>query len=275
MDANFKLKQKERGFSDPPLSNGLAYMIPNDRLQEHLAQCADKDLTTEVSTLGLWSSLIGVDFLPVRSILAVRLSMQSARLIRSMPRDMRSLALVGLIAPDMASSDRMASLTYNEANGKSHTHGSLVAMKLIGIISYLNMDLALLSTLLPSLTAGISRVLVSYDIACQWHKNFEKRLANYPTLPSLRLSDFTYWKVAVPKFHLAGHGNKCQASFNLAYTKWAGRMDGERIESGWAQTTSMATWTRESGPNARRGILDDHWGASNWQKLLGLRECSA
>jgi hypothetical protein len=158
MDANFKLKQKERGFSDPPLSNGLAYMIPNDRLQEHLAQCADKDLTTEVSTLGLWSSLIGVDFLPVRSILAVRLSMQSARLIRSMPRDMRSLALVGLIAPDMASSDRMASLTYNEANGKSHTHGSLVAMKLIGIISYLNMDLALLSTLLPSLTAGISRV---------------------------------------------------------------------------------------------------------------------
>lgn len=50
MDANFKLKQKERGFSDPPLSNGLAYMVPNERLQEHLAHCANKGMTTEVSS---------------------------------------------------------------------------------------------------------------------------------------------------------------------------------------------------------------------------------
>lgn len=49
MDANFKLKQKERGFNDPPLSNGLAYMVLNERLREHLAHCADKGLTTEVS----------------------------------------------------------------------------------------------------------------------------------------------------------------------------------------------------------------------------------
>lgn len=51
-------------------------------------------------------------------------------------------------------------------------------------------------------------------------------------------------------------------------------MDGERIEAGWAQTNSMATWTRESGPNARRAILDDHWNASNWRKVIGLREYS-
>ena len=61
--------------------------------------------------------------------------------------------------------------------------------------------------------------------------------------------------------------------FNLAYTKWAGRMDSERIESGWAQSTSMATWTQESGPNACHNILDDHWNLFNWQKLLGLHEC--
>jgi len=136
------------------------------------------------------------------------------------------------------------------------------------------MDFALMSTLIPSLNAGISRVLVSYDIACQWHKNLQARLTSYTTLPPLKLSDLKYWKVAIPKFHLTGHGNECRVSFNLTYTKWAGRMYGERIEGGWAQTTSMATWTRESGPNARCGILDDHWNASNWQKVLGLRECS-
>ena len=136
------------------------------------------------------------------------------------------------------------------------------------------MDFALLSTLTPSLKAGISRVLVSYDIACQWHKNLQTRLNDYVAFtPRVQLSDLEYWRVVVPKFHISNHGSQCQAMFNLAYTKWAGRMDGERIEAGWAQSTGMATWTRESGLHARRNILDDHWNADNWRKLLGLRKC--
>jgi len=142
------------------------------------------------------------------------------------------------------------------------------------VIRYSNMDFELMSTLTPSLDAGISRVLVSYDIACQWHKNLQSRLDNYSASPSLQLSNLKYWKVAVPKFHLPAHGTECQLLYNLSYIKWAGRMDGERIESGWAQTNPMATWTRESGPNTRRSILDDHWNAGNWRKLLGLRECT-
>ena len=131
------------------------------------------------------------------------------------------------------------------------------------------MDLTLISTLMPSLDAGISRVLVSYNIGCQWEKNLQLRLDSY-AVPTPQISALEYWKVVVPKFHLSGHGAKCQVKFNLGYTKWAGRMDGERIEAGWAQSTSMATWTRESGPNARRNILDNHWNAANWRKLLGL-----
>lgn len=50
MDANFKLKQKERGFSDPPLANGYAYMVSNNRLVKHLNECGgDKLLKDEVS----------------------------------------------------------------------------------------------------------------------------------------------------------------------------------------------------------------------------------
>jgi len=133
------------------------------------------------------------------------------------------------------------------------------------------MDLALISTLMPSLGAGISRVLVSYDIGCQWEKKLQNCLDSY-AISTPKLSNLNYWKVAVPKFHLSGHGAKCQVKFNLGYTKWAGRTDGERIEAGWAQSTNMATWTRESGPNARHNILDDHWNVSNWRKLLGLGE---
>ena len=187
---------------------------------------------------------------------------------------MLSPGLVELTVPGMVSSGQMGLLTYSEVNGKPIMSRCPVATYLTDTIRYSNMDFALLSTLTPSINAGISRVLVSYDIACQWHKNFQARITSYTAFPPLQLSMLKYWKVAVPKFHLPGHGNECQVSFNLTYTKWAGQMDGKRIESGWAQTTSMATWTQESGPNARRAILDDHWNANNWQKLLGLCKCS-
>lgn len=44
IDANFKLKQKERGFSDPPLTNGHAYMVSNDKLIKHLDECKGNKL---------------------------------------------------------------------------------------------------------------------------------------------------------------------------------------------------------------------------------------
>jgi hypothetical protein len=134
------------------------------------------------------------------------------------------------------------------------------------------MDFALLSTLLPSLDTGISRVLLLYDIGCQWVKNLQSRIHQYSISATVNLASLSYWKVVIPKFHLSGHGEDCQVIYNLNYTKGAGRMDGERIEGGWSLSNNLAVWTRENGPNARRAILDDHWGSSNWQKLLGLRK---
>lgn len=134
------------------------------------------------------------------------------------------------------------------------------------------MDLALISTLLLAVNAGIKCALVSYDIGCQWSKNLNKRLALYSISSSFKLSDLTYWRVVVPKFHLAGHGKECQLKFNINFTKGAGRMSGEMIESGWAQSGSMAIWTRENGPFARRAVLDDHWDCENWRKLRRLRK---
>ena len=172
------------------------------------------------------------------------------------------------IVRDMGSSVQTVLSTYSEVNGELNT--DVLIARLTDWIRYSNVDFALMSTLIPSVKAGISRVLVSYDIGCQWHKKLQARLDTYIAFPPFQLSTLKYWNVVVPKFHLPGHGEDCQLSYNLAYTKWAGRTDGERIESGWAQTNPMATWTRESGPNARRGILDDHWNAGNWRKLVQL-----
>ena len=53
MDANFKLKQKERGFIDPPLANGFAYMVSNEKLHEHLANCKDTKVLQDEVNLSL------------------------------------------------------------------------------------------------------------------------------------------------------------------------------------------------------------------------------
>ena len=132
------------------------------------------------------------------------------------------------------------------------------------------MDFAFLSTLLPSINAGITCVLVSYDIGCQWGKNLQLWISQYSISPSFDLNSLNYWKVVVLKFHLSSHRESCQVKYNINYTKGASCMDGEHIEGGWSQLGSMAIWTRENGLYAHRAILDDHWGSMNWQKLLGL-----
>ena len=134
------------------------------------------------------------------------------------------------------------------------------------------MDLALPSTLALAAQSGITRALISYDIGCQWSTNLERCIPVYPVSSSFSWSSLSYCRVVVPKFHLAGHKKDCQLKFNINFTKGAGMMTGEMIESGWAQSGSMAMWTRENGPFARRAVLDDHWGSENWRKLHRLRE---
>ena len=119
--------------------------------------------------------------------------------------------------------------------------------------------------------AGVKDIIVTYDVGCQWGKNLPDRLLR-PHLPSLNISSLNSLRFAVPKFHIIGHGESCQASnFNLAYMDHAGMTHGETVETIWSHSSSLAIWSRENGPGARRLILDTHWTGWNWRKLVGLR----
>ena len=155
---------------------------------------------------------------------------------------MLSLALAVLTAPGMVSNNQTGSLTSRKANGTYLVFLVMCMHLLADVHSYSNMDFALLSILVPSVNTAISRVLISYDIGCQWQKNLRTCTNSYTTFPSpLKLSDLDYWRVLIPKFHLPGHGPSCQVQFSLAYVKWAGWTDGEQIEGGWAQSSVRAT----------------------------------
>ncbi|KAJ3830898.1 hypothetical protein F5878DRAFT_550099, partial [Lentinula raphanica] len=132
---------------------------------------------------------------------------------------------------------------------------------------YANMDYAFGSFLRhhdPALTK-----VVSYDIACQWHKNLVRRVRSLPSLVSWDLSLHKIF-FAIPKLHIHGHQLSCQLNFSLNWLWGAGRTDGEGVERPWAHLGPIASSTRDMGPGSRHGTMNDHFGHWNWVKLTGL-----
>ena len=133
------------------------------------------------------------------------------------------------------------------------------------VIRQCNVDYVLLSALV-----GVTlRLLITYDIACQWYINFKTRCSGLPEAikfdPIGRQVDYV-----IPKFHIAAHGSKCQSKFSLNFRRFMARTDGENIERGWAWMNPASLSTREMGPGARHDTLDDQWMSWNYALVSRL-----
>ncbi|TDL14398.1 hypothetical protein BD410DRAFT_734138 [Rickenella mellea] len=131
---------------------------------------------------------------------------------------------------------------------------------------YANMDYIFWSTMKDDRP---HRVVISYDIACQWSVNLWSRVPQIPgplqvDHDSVELIDM------IPNFHNPGHKTECHTTKSFHYLHGVGMTDGEAIERGWAGTNPLANSTKEMGPGARHDTLDDHWGDMNWKKIVGL-----
>lgn len=111
-------------------------------------------------------------------------------------------------------------------------------------------------------------IIFTYDIGCQWSKNLWSRMEDFPEY--MKIDEGTKVDVAIPSWHIKGHGSGCQASYNLGYLPGAGRTCGDEIESSWAHTNPLAASVREMGPGAHHETLNDHWNGWNYRKVVGL-----
>ncbi|RDX39980.1 hypothetical protein OH76DRAFT_1423978 [Lentinus brumalis] len=130
---------------------------------------------------------------------------------------------------------------------------------------YLIMDYLLFSTIL-----GLAlMLLISYDIACQWHKKLARRARD--DLPPHIATDISEKEIryAIPKKHIRVHGPK-HSRFSLNFLRWVGRTYAEGIEAHWAHMNPVALSAKEMGPGMHREHMNDHWGAWNWQKTIGF-----
>ncbi|KAJ7182801.1 hypothetical protein C8R43DRAFT_1116421 [Mycena crocata] len=132
---------------------------------------------------------------------------------------------------------------------------------------YINIDYMFFKSMAGT---SLDRFFVSYDIACQWHKNIWVRMAKYNPEIHYIHDVGKFMTFLVPKFHLPAHIEACNLNFSFNLTRWVGRTDGEAPERGWANANPLAGSTKEMGPGARRDALDNHFNDWNYKKIIAL-----
>lgn len=136
------------------------------------------------------------------------------------------------------------------------------------VSSQMNMDYAICKSLTYH-SEGMTDHCIMYDIACQWSRNFFKRLQESPYLnvpPNMTLQS------AIGIFHVHGHQRMCFARYAPNFVQGLGVVDGEVMETVWSNMNHIAESTRTMTKANRQETIDDHMSYHNWKKLIKLGE---
>ncbi|TRM56380.1 hypothetical protein BD626DRAFT_541364 [Schizophyllum amplum] len=132
-------------------------------------------------------------------------------------------------------------------------------------LRYCNIDYVLCSAI--QAIKPPSRVVVSYDIGCQYSINFDERMKNLPEV--LRIdTDSTDVAFGLPVWHGGIHEELCRSKWSLKHLSGVGRTDGEGIERIWALMNAWAWATKEMGQGARHGWIDEKGDSINFLKNI-------
>lgn len=125
-----------------------------------------------------------------------------------------------------------------------------------------NVNFSFLSALKTTNVEGIPRVVLLYDIACQYWIHFFDRVGK--DLPG----DIEYDR-GIGIFHVYGHKRTCLWNYGPTFIPGIGVVSGEIVESLWAPLNQVSPSTRSATLPSREETLDDHLSDSNWRKITG------
>ncbi|KDQ65192.1 hypothetical protein JAAARDRAFT_117228 [Jaapia argillacea MUCL 33604] len=136
---------------------------------------------------------------------------------------------------------------------------------------YCNVDFVYFSNLQK--VEGV-KVVSSYDIACEWHKNLWKRMDTLPPEYHLKIPKLSV-TFLVNKFHLVGHARHCQAPFSFNFQQGIGHSNREGPKRMWAVINGAGLSTKQMGSGTRQDSLTDFCGFMNWLKTIGVGKWSS
>ncbi|KAL0572904.1 hypothetical protein V5O48_009073, partial [Marasmius crinis-equi] len=116
-----------------------------------------------------------------------------------------------------------------------------------------------------SLVLGL---LLCYDVACQYFRNFDRRQARWPT--RIVLSPLLKILVAIGKLHHPGHQPEDHDQYSLNLLEGVGYTDGESCERFWANHNALSNSTKTMGPGARQDLLESQFDFWNWEKYKSM-----
>jgi hypothetical protein len=128
-----------------------------------------------------------------------------------------------------------------------------------------NVDWAFLKSLQATNLDHEQRVLLIYDIVCQYFVHFKDRIGHL--LPAQLEIDR-----GIGSFHVHGHKEECFFRYGTSFIPQSGITVGEILEPLWANMNTISPAARTATLAHRAEMLDDHASDSNHKKALGLRE---
>ena len=131
----------------------------------------------------------------------------------------------------------------------------------------MNIDYALCEALKTMAVGDGDKVMIIYDVMCQYHIHLWERINQNPFLS---LPEKVQLLMAIGLFHVHGHQDSCLFRFATSFIPGAGMVDGEILESLWAQLNDISRSTRTSTLAHRTEVLDDHMNYSNWNKMVNI-----
>jgi hypothetical protein len=126
------------------------------------------------------------------------------------------------------------------------------------------MDFLVFSAILNTI---ILFLILSYDIACQYCKNFWTCMEGLPEAMHLDPKKTSVW-FKVPNFHILGHKWPCHSPFSFHWMWGAGMTNGEDVEQNWEFTNGAAGSTKMMGPGGRHAFLEGLFGFHNWMRTV-------
>ncbi|KIK66829.1 hypothetical protein GYMLUDRAFT_157289, partial [Collybiopsis luxurians FD-317 M1] len=130
---------------------------------------------------------------------------------------------------------------------------------------YAPMDYIFLSAIAAT---SIAFILMSYNIACQWWRNFYSRMKHMPQ--DLQMSPNCSIQFCMPKLHLIGHTKKCCPQFSFNYTPNSGITDREGPERQWSWLNNAAPSLSMMCAGGRSDALNDYCNYWNWLKTKNI-----